>query len=414
MRIKVKDTRGYVVRDALVFFRSTPLVTRNAQDQRTGQDGWLQLTVTPEQDFPELRPAYAVQFFVKAYRQGDPPLAGVGRLPARPGPARLTPLAPGAPCRQRGASEPPDVRGFGRHPISDSQEAVMTPSPARVARPRAAHLVLVAIAAAAIAAGVASGARRSRADEHVRADDHGRRAHRQHPSGLAGHLEPPRASPSPTAGSGATRRAATTRPTRRAPRSTARHGRRTPSCPPTSASASASACPRATRAGQPRRRAPRRRSSRRRAASPRARRRRRSRAARSSGRSSSAHRAHGWATPDHVQLPVAALRSGGQCVQPDRRQDEVRVHACRQRRREDAPPQGGRQEQPRQAPTRSRRRPDAGAGQPEQRGDHAAERREVGRRKGRPEGPAPGRRPGDVLAEPGHLRERDDQASGSR
>jgi hypothetical protein len=77
LRIKVKDTRGYVVRDALLFVRSTPLVTRNAQDQKTGQDGWLQLTVTPEQDFPELRPAYAVQFFVKAYRQGDPPLAGV-------------------------------------------------------------------------------------------------------------------------------------------------------------------------------------------------------------------------------------------------------------------------------------------------------------------------------------------------
>ncbi len=77
VRIKVKDTRGYVVRDALVFFRSTPLVTRNAQDQKTGQDGWLQLIVTPEHDFPELNPAYAVQFFVKAYRQGDPPLAGV-------------------------------------------------------------------------------------------------------------------------------------------------------------------------------------------------------------------------------------------------------------------------------------------------------------------------------------------------
>ena len=77
VRIKVKDTRGFVVRDALVFFRSTPLVTRNAQDQKTGQDGWLQLTVTPEQDFPELRPAYAVQFFVKAFRQGDPELAGV-------------------------------------------------------------------------------------------------------------------------------------------------------------------------------------------------------------------------------------------------------------------------------------------------------------------------------------------------
>jgi hypothetical protein len=77
VRIKVKDTRGYVVRDALVFLRSTPLVTRNAQDQKTGQDGWLQLTITPERDFPEIRPAYAVQFFVKAWRQGDPVLAGV-------------------------------------------------------------------------------------------------------------------------------------------------------------------------------------------------------------------------------------------------------------------------------------------------------------------------------------------------
>jgi len=37
VRIKIKDTRGYVVRDALVFFRSTPLVTQNAQDRRTGR-----------------------------------------------------------------------------------------------------------------------------------------------------------------------------------------------------------------------------------------------------------------------------------------------------------------------------------------------------------------------------------------
>lgn len=77
VRIKVKDTRGFVVRDAQVFFRSTPLVTRNAQDQKTGQDGWLQLTVTPERDFPALRPAYSVQFFAKASRPGDPELGGV-------------------------------------------------------------------------------------------------------------------------------------------------------------------------------------------------------------------------------------------------------------------------------------------------------------------------------------------------
>ena len=39
VRIKVKDTRGYVVRDALVFFRSTPLVTteRAGSEDRAGR-----------------------------------------------------------------------------------------------------------------------------------------------------------------------------------------------------------------------------------------------------------------------------------------------------------------------------------------------------------------------------------------
>ena len=77
VQVRVKDTRGYVVRDALVFFRSTPLVTQNAQDQATGQDGWLRLTVTPERDFPALRNGYSLQFYVKAHRQGDPTLGGV-------------------------------------------------------------------------------------------------------------------------------------------------------------------------------------------------------------------------------------------------------------------------------------------------------------------------------------------------
>jgi hypothetical protein len=77
VQIRVKDTRGFVVRDALVFFRSTPLVTRNPQDQATGQDGWLRLTVTPEVDFPALRNGYSLQFYVKAHREGDPALGGV-------------------------------------------------------------------------------------------------------------------------------------------------------------------------------------------------------------------------------------------------------------------------------------------------------------------------------------------------
>ena len=77
VRIKVKDTRGFVVREARIFFRSTPLVTRNAQDQATAQDGWLTLTVTPERDFPALSNDYAVQFYVKAFRPGDALLGGV-------------------------------------------------------------------------------------------------------------------------------------------------------------------------------------------------------------------------------------------------------------------------------------------------------------------------------------------------
>jgi hypothetical protein len=77
VQIRVKDTRGFVVRDALVFFRSTPLVTKNAQDQATGQDGWLRLTVTPEVDFPALRNGYNLQFFVKAHRTGDPTLSTI-------------------------------------------------------------------------------------------------------------------------------------------------------------------------------------------------------------------------------------------------------------------------------------------------------------------------------------------------
>jgi hypothetical protein len=76
IRVKVKDTRGYVVRDALVFVRSTPVVTATPATQRTGQDGWVQYAVQPEPDFP-IRDGYNVQFYVKAYRAGDPVLAGV-------------------------------------------------------------------------------------------------------------------------------------------------------------------------------------------------------------------------------------------------------------------------------------------------------------------------------------------------
>jgi hypothetical protein len=72
----VKDTRGYFVRDAIVFIRSTPKVTSGGDKQKTATDGTISYSLQPEADFP-LKNGYSVQFFVKAYRQGDPSLAGI-------------------------------------------------------------------------------------------------------------------------------------------------------------------------------------------------------------------------------------------------------------------------------------------------------------------------------------------------
>ena len=76
VKIKVKDTQGYVVRGALVFFRSTPIVTSTPTDAPTGDNGWVTYRIQPRSDFP-LRTGYSVQFYVKAYRSSDPTLEGV-------------------------------------------------------------------------------------------------------------------------------------------------------------------------------------------------------------------------------------------------------------------------------------------------------------------------------------------------
>jgi hypothetical protein len=76
IRIRVKDTRGKLVRGAFVFVRSTPVVTQTPHDAQTGADGWVTYHVTPEADFP-IKNGYSVQFYVKAYRQGDPTLGGI-------------------------------------------------------------------------------------------------------------------------------------------------------------------------------------------------------------------------------------------------------------------------------------------------------------------------------------------------
>ncbi len=87
-RIKVEDTRGYVVRNAIVFIRSTPLVTSGGDNSPTATDGWVTYQLVPRQPL-EFR-GLALQFFVKAYRKGD------RRSPASRAPAS---------CRSRSRAE---------------------------------------------------------------------------------------------------------------------------------------------------------------------------------------------------------------------------------------------------------------------------------------------------------------------
>jgi hypothetical protein len=74
--ITVKDTKGHLVKGALVFFRSTPIVTSTPTDAPTGNDGTVTYSIQPRSDFP-IKNGYSVQFFAKAYRAGDPGLAGI-------------------------------------------------------------------------------------------------------------------------------------------------------------------------------------------------------------------------------------------------------------------------------------------------------------------------------------------------
>ena len=76
VKITVKDTNGKLVVGALVFFRSTPILTSTPTDAPTGADGTVTYSIQPRSDFP-IKNGYSVQFFVKAYRAGDPSLAGI-------------------------------------------------------------------------------------------------------------------------------------------------------------------------------------------------------------------------------------------------------------------------------------------------------------------------------------------------
>jgi hypothetical protein len=75
-RVRVTNRDGRAVRGAMVFMRATPRVVQG-QTAETQADGWVTLTLVPNQLFPQPRSGRNVQFFLKAFRRGDPPLGGI-------------------------------------------------------------------------------------------------------------------------------------------------------------------------------------------------------------------------------------------------------------------------------------------------------------------------------------------------
>jgi hypothetical protein len=76
-QIRVKDTRGYVVRGAIVFIRTTPRVADGGDNSPTSVEGWVQYSLPPTADMKKMTGFQNLQLFVKAYRKGDPELAGI-------------------------------------------------------------------------------------------------------------------------------------------------------------------------------------------------------------------------------------------------------------------------------------------------------------------------------------------------
>jgi hypothetical protein len=76
-RFRISDTRGFVVRDVLVFALGVPFSRIQAvPEQATGTDGWVTLTLRPTARLP-LRNGFFLTIFVRARKAGDSLLAGV-------------------------------------------------------------------------------------------------------------------------------------------------------------------------------------------------------------------------------------------------------------------------------------------------------------------------------------------------
>jgi hypothetical protein len=79
VRVRVLEVQNRrPVEGALVFLRSTPVVTTTPPERATDATGWATFQIAPERDFRRLtQPGYSLQFFVRARKSGEDLLAGV-------------------------------------------------------------------------------------------------------------------------------------------------------------------------------------------------------------------------------------------------------------------------------------------------------------------------------------------------
>jgi hypothetical protein len=76
-RFRVRDTRGYVVRDALVYALGVPYNRiLNAAEVRSGEDGFAVIEFTPTRNLP-LRNGNSMVIFIRARKPGENVLTGV-------------------------------------------------------------------------------------------------------------------------------------------------------------------------------------------------------------------------------------------------------------------------------------------------------------------------------------------------
>jgi opacity protein-like surface antigen len=90
-RFRVMDTRGYAVREALVYVTGVPFSrVSTAPETKTDVNGWATIQFTPTARMP-LRNGYFLTMFVRARKEGGDLLAGVSTR-------RLVALRAGAPA----------------------------------------------------------------------------------------------------------------------------------------------------------------------------------------------------------------------------------------------------------------------------------------------------------------------------